>query len=145
MENIAPFVWVAIAIILAIGEGATAQLVSIWFVLGAVAAAITSMFVSDILIQIIVFVAVSGITLAATRPFVKKIIKFKKVNTNSDKNIGKTAVVTIDIDNEQSKGQVKINGETWTARTTDNSKPKAGDTVTVESIEGVKLMVTPLK
>lgn len=145
MDNIAPFVWVAIAIILAISEGATAQLVSIWFVLGAVAAAVTSMFVSDILIQIIVFVAVSGITLAATRPFVKKIIRFKKVSTNSDKNIGKTAVVTIDIDNEQSKGQVKINGETWTARTTDNSKPKAGDTVMVESIEGVKLMVTPVR
>ena len=145
MENIAPFVWVAIAIILAIGEGATAQLVSIWFVLGAVVTAIVSMFVPDVMVQIIVFVAVSGITLSATRPFVKKIVKFKKVSTNSDKNIGKTAVVTIDIDNEQSTGQVKINGETWTARTTDNSKPKAGDTVMVDSIEGVKLMVTPVK
>lgn len=145
MDNFAALIWVAVAVVLAVMEASTAQLVSIWFVLGAVAAAITSIFVPDILIQVIVFIAVSGIALAVTRPFVKKMIKFKKVSTNSDMNIGKTAVVTIAIDNTEGKGQVKINGETWSARTTDSSKVDVGETVVVEYIEGVKLMVKPVK
>lgn len=144
MENYMPYIWVGIAVILAVVEGATAQLVSIWFVTGAIGALITSIFTNDILIQFSVFIVVSALALIVTRPFVKKMTKFKPVRTNSDKNIGRTGVVTIQINNDEGQGQVNVNGEKWTARTVDGSIAKQGETVVVECIEGVKLMVRQL-
>ena len=70
-------IWLVLAVVMAVLEAATVQLVSIWFVIGSVAACVTSLFTDNILIQAIVFVAVTGIALIATRPLVKK-IKSKK-------------------------------------------------------------------
>ena len=42
MEPYIPYVWLAVVVIMAIAEGMTAQLVSIWFVVGGVAALIAS-------------------------------------------------------------------------------------------------------
>ena len=36
--QIMPFIWIGLAIVMAVCEAATAQLVSIWFVLGAICA-----------------------------------------------------------------------------------------------------------
>ena len=73
MENYIVFVWIIFAVFMLICEGLTTQLVSIWFVIGAVAAAVTCIFTDNILIQSIVFITVSLVALAATRPLVKKI------------------------------------------------------------------------
>lgn len=42
-----PYIWFGIALFMAIIEGVTYQLVSIWFVLGAVVSAIVSIFVPE--------------------------------------------------------------------------------------------------
>ena len=102
-------------------EGITAQLVSIWFVLGSIGALITAFCGGDIKLQLIVFVAVTLVTLIATRPIVKKRLNSKVEKTNADRCIGQDAVVTEEINNLLSTGLVKADGKTWSARSSDKS------------------------
>ena len=135
------FVWIAATIAFIIVEAATAQLVTIWFAAGSAAATIAALLKADTLVQFIVFVAVSLIALAITRPLVKKLTKQKFSPTNADRFIGEKATVTQKIDNIAQTGLVKLQGTVWTARSADGSVIADGETVTVKAIEGVKLIV----
>ena len=136
-----PYVWIAVMIIMAVFEGVTTQLVSVWFVCGALAAAIVSFFVPSFAVQFAVFVGVSLILLLVTKPLVRKAREVKPEPTNADRNIGKIAIVTQEINNTAGTGQVKLGGNTWTARTLDEEIIPEGSEVTVKEISGVKLMV----
>jgi len=136
-----PYVWIAVMIIMAVFEGVTSQLVSVWFVVGALVAAIVSFFVPSFALQFFVFVIVSLILLLVTKPLVRKARSTKPEPTNADRNIGKTAIVTQEINNNAGTGQVKLAGNTWTARTLDDEIIPEGAKVTVKEISGVKLMV----
>lgn len=139
-----PYVWLGIAVILAIVEISTTQLVSLWFVLGAAATAVCSatFLKGQLLWQIIIFIAISALMLILTRPLVKKLKTNEPVSTNSDRNIGKTAIVITDIDSEKGTGQVRVGSEKWSAKTKDGSVIKEGENVKVVGIEGVKLVVS---
>lgn len=145
MEQYMPFIWIGFAVIMAVCEAFTTQLVSIWFVFGSVSAAITSIFTKDIPIQSAVFLIVSFVALIVTRPLVKKFkAKHGLTSTNADRLIGKVGVILVDIDDEHSVGQVKVEGETWSAKS--ELTPILKDTkVKVLAIEGVKLVVEPLQ
>ena len=58
-----------------------------------------------------------------------------------DAAIGRTAVVTQAIDNDAGKGQVKLDGNVWTARSADGKAIEEGRLTVVKAIEGVKLIV----
>lgn len=143
MEQYMPFIWIGFAVVLAICEALTAQLICIWFVAGAAAAAVATIFTDSVVIQVLVFLLVSALCLAITRPLVKKITKNKKVRTNADSLIGKKGILTIDVNNEKGLGQVNVGGQIWSARAADDTLLKAGQNVVVERIEGVKLIVVP--
>lgn len=136
-------IWLVFAILMGVLEACTVQLVSIWFAIGGVAACVTSLFTDSILIQVIVFVAVSAIALAVTRPLAKKIKNRGSEPTNADRFIGRTAVVLQAIDNDLPQGMVKVDNEKWTARSADGQPIPEGASVTVTAIEGVKLIVSP--
>lgn len=133
--------WAAAIILFGVAEAVTAQLVSIWFLIGAIAALIAAFFGANLIIQIIVFIAVSILALVITRPLVKKYINPKKEHTNADRVIGQVGIVAEDIDNIKATGQVKADGKIWTARATDNSIIPSGCEVIIEKIDGVKLIV----
>ena len=141
-ENTMIFVWLGLTIVFAVIEGATAQLATIWFALGSVAAFIVAVCgVKSVIVQVIVFAAVSVISLIATRPLVRKIIHKKVEPTNADRSIGETGVTVTEINNLLGTGEVNLKGTTWTARSsTENVIPKDSQ-VRVISIEGVKLIV----
>lgn len=82
-EMMSAFLWLAAAIILAIVEANTVQLVSIWFAVGALAAMIPAIIGMDFTAQFAVFTVVSILVLAITRPFVKKKLTVQKTETNS--------------------------------------------------------------
>lgn len=140
-----PYVWIAVMIIMAIFEGLTTQLVSIWFVVGALITAVVSFFVPSFAIQIILFAGISLLCLVVTRPLVRKAKQINFEPTNADRNIGKVAIVTQEINNNLGTGQVSVGGNTWTARTLKDDVVPVGAQVKVEAINGVKLMVTPEK
>ena len=137
--------WLVLAIIMGTIEACTAQLVSIWFAVGAVGGCITSLITDKLWIQITVAVVLTLVTLIVTRPLAKRVIDSKKTYTNSDRNIGKTAVCIADIDNISSVGQVKIGGAIWSAKSADDSVIKKDSKVIVKSIEGAKLVVENLE
>ncbi len=134
-------IWAVIIILFAVLEMFTAQLLSIWFVLGAIGALIAALCGANTTIQIVVFIVVTVIALIATRPIVKKHLNTKVQNTNADRCIGQDAVVIEQIDNLKPCGQVKVNGTVWTARNSDNTVIETDTIVTVEKIDGVKLIV----
>lgn len=137
-----PFIWIGFAVLMVVCEAFTSQLVSIWFVIGSVCAAVSSIFFKDnILIQSLVFLVVSLVALIVTRPLVARFKAKKQItSTNADRVIGKTGVLLSDISDVLSVGQVKVDGEIWSAKT-ENNNLKAGDKVRVLAIEGVKLIV----
>ena len=141
MEPYIAYIWLAIVVVAAIVEGATAQLVSIWFVAGGIGALIAQLCGAEFWVQAVVFVAVTAFSLLATRPFVKKLMNFKKEDTNSGRYIGKNGIVIIEINNTLALGQVKVLGSVWTARSTDGSIIPVGANIKVKAIEGVKLIV----
>ena len=134
------YIWLALAVILAIIEMSTTSLVSIWFVMGSLFAFGVSFITDSVITQMVVFIVVSATALAFTRPLVKKHIHKETVPTNADKILGKTALVTqaITVDN---KGRVTVDGQSWLAQA---DVPLAvGDYVIVEKITGVTLSVSP--
>ncbi len=143
MEQIMPFIWIGFAVIMVVCEAFTSQLVSIWFVLGAVSAAVTTIFTPSIAIQSAVFLIVSLVALIVTKPLVKKLKEKRGVtSTNADRLVGRTGVVISDIADTHTVGQVKVEGEIWSAKS--EKAPLNKDTkIKVLAIEGVKLIVEP--
>lgn len=134
-------VWAAAIIVFGFLEGITAQLVSIWFVLGAIGALIAALLGAGISLQIIIFVAITILTLIATRPIIKKHINGKAQKLNADRCIGMDAVVTEEINNLLGSGAVKADGKEWSARSSEQEIIKQGAVVKIEKIDGVKLIV----
>lgn len=133
--------WLILMVIFALVEAFTTALVSIWFVIGALVSFIISFFTDNALIQIIVFIVVSVLALILTKPLVKKFITPKIEKTNADRVIGKLGVVTQEINNVNATGQVKVAGNTWTARAKNNKIIPKGTEIVALKIEGVKLIV----
>lgn len=142
-DNVMSIVWVGAVVLFGIVEAATAGLVSIWFVAGAVAALIAAQVGAGILAQMIVFLAVSAAALAATRPLVRKLTVGRMVPTNADRVLGSLGKVTETIDNANAAGAVYADGKSWTARSVDGTVIPAGAQVRIEGLEGVKLLVRP--
>ena len=134
--------WLIAMVALLAVEAAVPGLISIWFAIGALAALISAMFHAPLWLQIVWFVLVSILSLALTRPFVKKYVNSRTTPTNADMGIGKDAVVTEEIDNLHGKGAVTLDGKIWTARM-ENEEQRAdpGEIVRILRIEGVKLIV----
>ena len=113
-------VWLIIAGLFFIGEIATVGFLIFWFGVGALIAMIVSLFTSNIIIQTTIFIISSTILIFATKPFIKKFADVKKTNTNVYSIIGKKALVIKTIDPIHSVGQIKLNGEVWTAESENN-------------------------
>ena len=139
--NLMIWIWLGAIVLFGVVEAATAGLVSIWFVAGALAALIAVLLGAGIWVQLVAFVVVSAAALALTRPLVKKITAGRSVPTNADLVLGREAKVTETIDNENSTGAVYVDGKTWTARSVDGIVIPVGEQVEVSSMEGVKLLV----
>ncbi len=141
--NVEAMVWLVLAIIFLIIEANTVAMVSLWFCAGAIGAMIAAFLNAPVYAQIIVFVVVSALMLAALRPFVRKYFNPKVEKTNIDAVIGSVGTVIRPIDNIEATGQVKLSGMEWTARSTSGAPIPQGTIVKVDRVEGVKVFVTP--
>lgn len=142
-EMIMKFVWFGLLILFGIGEAVTVGLTSIWFAAGSLAALIATLLNAPLWLQIVLFIAVSGLCLLAIRPLAQKHLNDKVEPTNADRILGSQAMVTEPIDNLQAQGAVSIGGMTWSARSQSGDSIPAGTLVRVLRIEGVKVYVEP--
>lgn len=138
-------IWLIASGIFFICEIITVGFLVFWLGVGALIAMLVSFFTSNIIVQMSVFVISSGLLILLTRPLVNKISKKDVVPTNVYSLIGKKAVVTEDIDWVTGKGQIKFEGEIWSAKSKEQINIPAGSEVEIVSIEGVKAFVKPLK
>lgn len=132
--------WLIIAGICFILEIATEGFLICWFGVGALASMTVSFFCDSFLVQLITFVVVSTILIFATRKFAKK-VEPKTVATNVYTIIGKKAVVSTEIDSVKNSGQIKIDGDIWSAKSENDEIIPVGSTVEILRIEGVKAIV----
>ncbi len=134
-------VWLIILALCLIVEIATLGLVTIWFAGGALVTFFVAMVTDSLLIQMIVFLAVSLLLLFFTRPIAKKFYNSKRTKTNVDSVIGEQCKVTEAIDNFNGTGIVLLNGLEWTARSKDETVIETGARVKVCAVDGVKVIV----
>ncbi len=125
-------IWIIVLVAGILAEAATFTLISVWFALGALAALIAAAVGADMAVQIAVFLAVSVITLAFTRPVVRRIMPKKYTPTNGELDIGKSALVIERIDPAAGTGRVRIDGVDWGARSSDGSVIDEGKTVIIK-------------
>lgn len=143
--NIEGMLWLGAALVFLLIEATTVAIVSAWFCLGALAAMGVAFLGAQLWLQIVVFVVVSALSLAAFRPLIKKHFNDKVEKTNIDAVIGTVGTVVEPIDNIQSAGRVKLGGMEWAARSTSGDPIPVGTVIRVDRIEGVKVFVTPAK
>ena len=136
--------WLILVAVMLVVEIFTMGLTTIWFSLGAVAAAIAAGLGVPLWVQILLFTVVSVVIMILVRPFALKVMDRNRTKTNIDEVIGQQAEVIEPIDNQKEQGKVRFRGVEWMARSVDGSTVAAGDVVTVEEVSGVKLLVKKL-
>ncbi len=136
-------VWAVVFVAALWIEAETCEMVAMWFLPGAVASLVLSLCHVVWWIQLIVFVVLSSLFLILAKTVLKKYL-LKRVGqerTDTDLLIGMVAKVEEDIVNSDGRGAVKLNGQIWSARMSDDSETAvSGESVIVESIKGVKLI-----
>ena len=134
--------WLVVLIGSILVELVSLGLTSIWFAGGAVVAVLAAALGAPLYVQIILFLAVSLLLLAFTRPVAVRYFNRERVKTNVESLVGRQAIVISEIDNLQGIGQVTVGGQEWSARSyAEDGKIPVGTVVVVTAVSGVKLIV----
>ena len=139
MPEMMPYVGLGVIVLALVTEAATAGLVSIWFIPGALVALALSLFDISVIWQACAFVVLSLVALIFGRRFIHPRGKIEK--TNTDALIGQTAVITEQVCNVEGRGAAKVDGKIWSARTvTEGDTLEVGELVEIVDIRGVRLI-----
>ncbi|MDD3718750.1 MAG: NfeD family protein [Actinomycetota bacterium] len=142
MDSLDPWViWLIFAAVFIIAEVFTHGFFIFWFGVGAGAAAVIAAFDLAPYWQWIVFVVVTLVCVLGSRRFSERISKETPYKAGAERLLGKKGVVLVDIDNAETKGLVKVEGEEWRAESADGDTIERGEWIIVESIEGTRLIV----
>ena len=135
-------IWLVFAVIFLVVELLAPALISIWFVIGSLAAAISGLLGLSFMGQIVVFLVTSLIFLLVARKLVSKILKKDKIEkTNKDAIVGQKGIVTEEIDNLRNVGRIKLSGVYWTVYSDNDEIIEVDSIVEVLEVNGVKLKV----
>ncbi|HIQ75397.1 MAG TPA: NfeD family protein [Candidatus Cottocaccamicrobium excrementipullorum] len=137
--------WIGAFLFFIIVEMGTMALTTIWFAGGALAGLILCLLGAGIEVQLAAFALVSFALLGLTRPLALRYVNRRVKKTNVDSLIGRTARITEEVDGEAQTGAAVLDGNVWTARSATGEKIPAGTLVKVQKIQGVKLIVEPVK
>ncbi len=139
-------IWLIISGLFFIGEIITVGFLVFWLSIGSLIAMVVSIFAPDaIILQTSIFVISSALLILFTKPLVDKYITRKTVPTNVNTLIGKKGIVLADINSLEATGQVKVNGETWSAKAETEEIIEKGTEVEILQVDGVKLLVKSCK
>lgn len=135
-----PYWWLAIAAVMAVVEIASMGLITIWFVVGGLAAFVAGFLGADLTVQIAVFLVVSIACLALLRPLV---MKHRKIGEEHEPTpVGLNAIVIERIDNDALTGRIETPDHmTWAALSADGVPIEEGAQVRVVEQRSIKLVV----
>lgn len=137
-------IWFSVALLLAIAEILSLDLVLIMLAIGALAGGITAAFVPSLWwLQILVAVVVSVLTLLLVRPTVmKRVHNLPGYRSSFASIVGKEGRVTEEV--TAAGGAVKIDGQAWSARAYDDDMVIGpGTEVEVFELDGAVVVVYP--
>ena len=134
--------WGAIVVLAAIVELNTLALVSLWFVIGGIAAFVAAYFNVPFLWQFAIFVLTSGVIGIVMIPYVRK-RNSSYTPTNTDSLVGHEGITESELDLVSGSGRVMLDGQSWMAKSVTGSNIPDETVVIVEKIEGVTLFVRP--
>ncbi|MBW6433940.1 NfeD family protein [Actinoplanes hulinensis] len=116
--------WIVLAVVLTIAEAFTATILVIFFAAGALAAAGAAALGADLVVQVIVFAAVSGLSVGALRPIIMR--HARPALETGERPFGIEAIEgsrgTVVEEVSADHGMVKIDGELWQARSVDDQE-----------------------
>jgi len=135
--------WLVAGVVLAILEILTPGFVLACFSFGCFVAAIAAALDFSVSWQLMIFASTTFVLFISARHIFGKLFGDQKprYHTNVDRLVGLAAVTLEEVDEQQ--GQVKVEGETWSARSGSSEKLPAGIKVKVLRIDGNKLVVGP--
>lgn len=138
--------WCVALVVFLIIEISTFNLITVWFGLGSLVNVLLTLikvegksFIPP-LWQVVIFLVVSIASVFLFMPMLKKKVAKDRVNTNVDAMAGKDGVVTMKI-GAKSTGQIKVDGQIWTAVEENSGEILEGKDVIVIEIKGVKAVV----
>lgn len=135
------WIWIIIFIVALIVEVVTSgTLISIWFSAGALLAYAVQLFNGPLILQVVVFLAVSIGALLAIRPIAHTYFRGNTVPTNADRIIGQRTSLTKAISSNH-WGEVNVYGVVWSAVEINGRSLEVGTEVKIIAIEGAKLIV----
>lgn len=143
-RDVEAILWIVIGVVLAIAEAFTASLLVIFFAIGALAAGGAAALGAPLLVQVITFAIVSGLSVGALRPIVMR--HARSALENGETPIGLEALtgthVTVLEEVAGDRGMVKIGGELWQARSFDGTEVYLpGENVRVVRLDGATAIV----
>ena len=133
--------WLGLAVVLAVVEMLSLDLVLLMFAVGALAAAAAAGLGAPVFVTVPLFAIVSLLLLFLVRPsVVAKLHAGPTLQTGHVNLVGATAVVVEPVD--ERNGRIQLRGELWSARTTRDLAFDTGTEVLVTQIDGATAVVT---
>lgn len=143
LNNLSWF-WFILAVIFAVIEACTMALTTIWFAIASVIMAFVAFLPIPFRYQLLLFIVISAVLFVFLRKISVQWFSKKKEKTNVEAMAGKTALVTKKITKFE-KGEIKVDGIVWTAKTESDSELNKNTECIIERIEGVTAVVTQKK
>lgn len=136
-------VWLALAGVLAVSEMTTLDLTLLMLSVGAVAGFLVAMVLPGLVwAQIVVAVVVALLCLLLVRPSIlRRVQRGIGFRSSVQKLVGSSGTTVREV--TASGGEVKVNGEIWSARSYDGEPIAAGVAVDIFEIDGVTVIVHP--
>lgn len=134
------WVWIAMALFLAVGEIFTAGFFLLPFAIGAGVAGVLAWVDGPVLAQWIAFLGTSLATLVYLQRFIRRQDERPSLPVGATRYVGAHGIVLSDIDPDQGTGMVRVETEQWRA-TSDEGPIPAGTAVRVTEIRGTRLVV----
>ena len=144
MSEIMPYIWIGIIVFAAVAEIYTFVLVSVWFIPSALTSFILSLTGFQVWIQVFVFFIITFVMMVLSRIIFRKFMKSKTAYINitneiSDSLIGKSAIVTQEINNYKNTGTIRAGGFECGAKSDDDDIIyESGLVVTIIRIDGAQ-------
>ncbi|MGZ4436717.1 MAG: NfeD family protein [Nocardioidaceae bacterium] len=136
--------WLALAVVLGVAEVFSLDLVLLMFAAGALVGMLVSLLDLGTGVDVLAAVAASVAMLALVRPsVVKRLHSGPQLTLGHEALVGRQGVAVSEVNADS--GQIRINGELWTARPYDDSVViPEGARVDVLQIKGATALVHPV-
>lgn len=130
--------WLLLALVMFVIEVCTVSLVSIWFTLGALAAALAAFLGGPLWLQIVLFAGISGILFYFCKEKLSEYFRFRHDQSGASRILGKSSLALNEI-GPGCNGRIRVEGMDWKASS--SVRIPAGSKVRITGMHGVTVDV----